>query len=151
MADVIETLNRRLRLCAKVYDAPGEAKPDGWIIAKLATRMVSEGFGWENSNEVLEEGSRFSSGARRDFHLVKIAVQGEGKTLGEFGTNGIRGPVLMRADGTLEDTGRLHHINRVLPADGPAAGLTSCSACPGTGSRSIRRPPPRSASGPATT
>ncbi|NNE22994.1 MAG: arsenite oxidase large subunit, partial [Rhizobiales bacterium] len=46
-----------------------------------------------------------------------------GKTLheklGEFGTNGIQGPVLMDKDGTLVETKRLHDVNRVLPEEGP--------------------------------
>ncbi|MEM6942818.1 MAG: arsenate reductase (azurin) large subunit [Pseudomonadota bacterium] len=117
---------RRLRLYPKFYDAPGDAKPDWWIIANLAKKMGFEGFDWQNSNEVLEEGSRFSRGSRKDFHMVKIAAHREGKTLheklGEFGTNGIQGPVLMLADGTLEETKRLHDINRKLPADGPQGG-----------------------------
>lgn len=115
---------RRIRLYPKFYDAPGEAKPDWWIVAQLAKKMGFEGFDWKNSNEVLEEGSRYSRGSRKDFHMVKVAAHREGKTLhqklGEFGTNGIQGPVLMLADGTLEETKRLHDIARVLPENGPA-------------------------------
>ena len=117
---------RRIRLYPKFYDAPGEAKPDWWIIAQLSKKMGFEGFDWKNSNEVLEEGSRFSRGSRKDFHMVKVAAHREGKThqekLGEFGTNGIQGPVLMLADGSLEETKRLHDVNRVLPENGPAGG-----------------------------
>ena len=117
---------RRIRLYPKFYDAPGDAKPDWWIVAQLAKKMGFEGFEWKNSNEILEEGSRFSRGSRKDFHMVKIAAHREGKTLheklGEFGTNGIQGPVLMLADGTLEETKRLHDVNRVLPENGPAGG-----------------------------
>lgn len=117
---------RRIRLYPKFYDAPGEAKPDWWIIAQLTRKMGFEGFDWQNSNEVLEEGSRFSRGSRKDFHMVKVAAHREGKTphkkLGEFGTNGIQGPVLMRADGSPEETKRLHDVNRVLPPEGPVGG-----------------------------
>ena len=91
---------RRIRLYPKFYDAPGDAKPDWWIIAQLAKRMGFEGFDWKDSNAVLEEGARFSRGSRKDFFMVKVAAQREGKTLHEklreFGTNGIQGPVLMR-------------------------------------------------------
>ena len=115
---------RRIRLYPKFYDAPGAARPDWWIIAQLARKMGFEGFDWEDSNQVLEEGARFSRGSRKDFFAVKVAARREGKTLHdklrEFGTNGIQGPVLMRADGTLEETKRLHDVNRVLPDDGPA-------------------------------
>jgi arsenite oxidase large subunit len=114
---------RRIRLYPKFYDAPGEAKPDWWIIAQLSKKMGFEGFDWKDSNEVLEEGARFSRGSRKDFFMVKVKADEEGKTLheklGEFGTNGIQGPVLMDKDGTLVETKRLHDVNRVLPEEGP--------------------------------
>ncbi len=87
---------RRLRLYPKFYDAPGEAKPDWWIIAQLSQRMGGfEGFDWQNSNDVIEEGgARHSRGSRKDFNMVLVAARREGKTLhekmGEFGTNGIQ-------------------------------------------------------------
>ena len=115
---------RRLRFYPKFCDAPGDSKPDWWIVAQLARKMGFEGFDWRNSNEVLEEGARFSRGSRKDFFMVKVAAQREGKTLHEklqeFGNDGIQGPVIMHADGTLEGTARLHDVNRVLPDDGPA-------------------------------
>ncbi len=115
---------RRLRLYQKFYDAPGDAKPDWWIIANLAKRMGFEGFDWKNSNEVAEESARFSRGSRKDFNMVKVAAQREGKTLhekmAEFGTDGIQGPVFMKEDGSLEGTLRLHDTTRKLPAEGPA-------------------------------
>ena len=87
---------RRLRLYPKFYDAPGDAKPDWWIIAQLAKRMGFKGYDWKNSNEVAEEASRFSRGGRKAFHMVKVAAHAEGKTLhqkmGEMGTTGIQGP-----------------------------------------------------------
>ncbi len=115
---------RRIRLYPKFYDAPGEAKPDWWIIAKLAKKMGYTGFDWNNSNDVLEEGARFSRGSRKDFFMVKIAAHKEGKTLhqkiGEFGTDGIQGPVMMMDDGSLVGTKRLHDTTRKLPETGPA-------------------------------
>jgi len=114
---------RRLRLYNKFYDAPGEAKPDWWIIAQLAKRMGFDGFDWKNSNDVAEEASRFSRGSRKDFHMVKVAAHREGKTLhqklGEFGTNGIQGPVFMKPDGSLVGTKRLHDTTRELDETGP--------------------------------
>ncbi|MEM8596967.1 MAG: arsenate reductase (azurin) large subunit, partial [Pseudomonadota bacterium] len=114
---------RRLRLYPKFYDAPGEAKSDWWIIAQLAKKMGFEGFDWQNSNEVLEEGARYSRGSRKDFNMVLVKARQEGKTLhekfAEFGTNGIQGPVLMDGDGNLVETKRLHDVNRELPAEGP--------------------------------
>ena len=115
---------RRIRLYPKFADAPGEAKPDWWIIAGLARRMGFEGFDWQNSNEVLEEGARYSRGSATDFYMVKVAAGREGKTLheklGSFGNNGIQAPVIMHADGTLEGSTRLHDVGRDLPAAGPA-------------------------------
>lgn len=115
---------RRLRLYHQFYDAPGDAKPDWWIVAQLAKRMGYDGFDWKTSNDVAEEASRFSRGSRKDFHMIKVAAHREGKTLhqklGEFGTDGIQGPVMMQDDGTLVGTKRLHDVNRVLPETGAA-------------------------------
>lgn len=56
--------------------------------------------------------------------MVKIAAKREGKTLhqkmGEFGTDGIQGPVLMDDQGNLIGTKRLHDTTRKLPDTGPA-------------------------------
>jgi arsenite oxidase large subunit len=58
--------------------------------------------------------------------MVKVAAHREGKTLhqklGEFGTNGIQGPVFMKDDGSLVGTKRLHDTTRSLDETGPAAG-----------------------------
>ncbi|HHI82809.1 MAG TPA: arsenite oxidase large subunit, partial [Rhizobiales bacterium] len=115
---------RRLRMYHKFYDAPGEAKPDWWIIGQLAQRMGFEGFDWKNSNEVAEESARSSRGNRKDYNMIKVAAKREGKTLhqklAEFGTEGIQGPVMMMDDGTLVGTKRLHDTTRKLPATGAA-------------------------------
>jgi len=120
---------RRIRLYNRFYDPPGSAKPDWWIIAQLGKRMGFDGFDWETSNDVLEEGARFSRGSRKDFYMLKVAAQREGKTLhqklAEFGTEGIQAPVLMREDGSLMETKRLHDTTRDLAAEfpnGPPAG-----------------------------
>ncbi len=114
---------RRVRVYNKFYDPPGDARPDWWIIAQLAQRMGYSGFDWENSADVIHEGSRYSRGSRKDFHAVTLVAQREGKTLheklDEYGTDGIQAPVIMRADGTLEETLRLHDVSRVLPPEGP--------------------------------
>jgi len=69
---------RRLRLYQKFYDAPGDSKPDWWIIARLAKRMGYDGFDWKTSNDVCEESSRFSRGNRKAYHMIKVAAQREG-------------------------------------------------------------------------
>ena len=101
---------RRLRLYQKFYDAPGNSKPDWWIIAQLAKRM---GFDWKNSNEVCEESSRFSRGNRKAYHMIKVAAHKEGKTLHaklkELGTDGIQGPTFYNYEtGELMSTKHLH-------------------------------------------
>ncbi|ARP40284.1 Arsenite oxidase subunit AioA [Vibrio syngnathi] len=104
---------RRLRLYQKFADAPGQAKPDWWIVAQMASRMGYDGFDWQNSNDVAEESSRFSRGSRKDFNMIKVAAHAEGKTLhqklAEFGTEGIQGPVFYNYDTKkLIGTKRLH-------------------------------------------
>jgi len=117
---------RRLRLYNKFYDPPGVARPDWWIIGQIARRMGFDGFDWRTTNDVAEEASRFSRGSRKDFNMIKVAAHREGKTLhqklGEFGTNGIQGPVFMTDDGTLVGTKRLHDTTRRLDPTGPAGG-----------------------------
>ncbi len=103
---------RRLRLYQQFYDAPGEAKPDWWIIAQLAKRMGFDGFDWKNSNDVAEESSRFSRGGRKAFHMIKVYAHRNGRTLHEqlrmFGTDGIQGPTFINDKGELKGTKRLH-------------------------------------------
>ncbi|MES0328201.1 MAG: molybdopterin-dependent oxidoreductase, partial [Gammaproteobacteria bacterium] len=104
---------RRLRLYQQFYDAPGDAKPDWWIIANLAKRMGFDGFDRKNSNDVAEESSRFSRKGRKAYHMVKVAAHKEGKTLHEkmreLGTDGIQGPTFYNYQtGKLHGTKRLH-------------------------------------------
>ncbi|MEA3292678.1 MAG: molybdopterin-dependent oxidoreductase, partial [Pseudomonadota bacterium] len=105
---------RRLRLYSKFYDAPGESKPDWWIIAQLAKRMGFDGYDWQNSNDVCEESSRFSRGNRKAYHMIKVAAHKEGKTLHqklrEMGTTGIQGPTFYNyRTGELMGSMRLHN------------------------------------------
>ncbi len=103
---------RRLRLYQKFYDAPGEAKPDWWIIAQLAKRMGFDGFDWKNSNDVAEESSRFSRMGRKAYHMVKVYAHRHGRTLHEqlrlLGPDGIQGPSFINDKGELKGMKRLH-------------------------------------------
>jgi len=103
---------RRLRLYQKFYDAPGDAKPDWWIIAQLAKRMGFDGFDWKNSNDVAEESSRFSRGGRKAYHMIKVYAHRHGRTLHEqlrlLGADGIQGPTFINEKGELKGTKRLH-------------------------------------------
>ena len=106
-----ENGERRLRLYSKFYDAPGEAKPDWWIVAQVAQRLGFEGFDWKNSNEVFEELARFNRGNRRNFQPLVMFAKRAGKTghqaLRELGTTGIQAPIRIE-NGKLVGTQRLH-------------------------------------------
>ena len=107
---------RRLRLYQKFYDAPGDAKPDWWIISQLAKKMGFDGFDWKTSNDVAEEASRFSRGGRKAFHMVKVYAHEHGRTLHEqlrlMGTDGIQGPTYINSKGELRGTKRLHDTTK---------------------------------------
>ncbi|MGB5557122.1 MAG: arsenate reductase (azurin) large subunit [Paracoccaceae bacterium] len=102
---------RRLRLYAKINDAPGDAKPDWWAIGKFAQKMGFPGFDWKESNDIFEEASRFSRGGVLSYHVLAKVAQAEGKKghekLRELGTTGIQTPIRM-IDGQMVGTHRLH-------------------------------------------
>lgn len=105
---------RRIRLYSKFYDAPGDSKPDWWIVSQIAQRMGMDGYDWKDSNEVCEESSRFSRGNRKAYHMIKVAAHIEGKTLHqklrELGTDGIQGPAFYNyKTGELLGSERLHN------------------------------------------
>jgi arsenite oxidase large subunit len=114
---------RRIRLYSKFYDAPGQAKPDWWIIAGFAKKMGFEGFDWKNSNEVFEESARFGRGGVLNYHPLVVKAKREGKRahdlLREYGTEGIQTPIRLEA-GKLVGTKRLHDSTlRLGPPEGP--------------------------------
>lgn len=91
---------RRLRLYSKFYDPPGEAKPDWWIIAQVAKRMGFEDYDWRDSNDVFEEGARFSRGGVLDYYplvwYAKQTGQRSHEILRELGSTGIQCPIRYR-------------------------------------------------------
>lgn len=105
---------RRLRLYAKFYDAPGEAKPDWWAVAKFADKMgyTADGsYNWQSSNDVFEEAARFGRGGVLNYQPLvtkakEMGVKGH-ELLRTMGTTGIQTPVRVR-DGKLVGTQRLH-------------------------------------------
>ncbi|MDP1904741.1 MAG: arsenate reductase (azurin) large subunit [Pseudomonadota bacterium] len=105
---------RRLRLYAKFYDAPGEAKPDWWAVMKFAKKMGFEGYDWKNSNDVFEEAARFSRGGVLNYHPLVMEAKKKGvkghELLRTYGTTGIQTPLRVR-DGKLVGTVRLHDPN----------------------------------------
>ncbi len=66
---------RRLYLYEKVADPPGEAWPDWKIAAAIAQRMGFDGFEWEDSNAIFEEGGPASSGRKAYNELVILAEE----------------------------------------------------------------------------
>lgn len=113
---------RRLRIYSKFYDPPGEAKPDWWIIARIAQKMGFKGFDWADGNAVFEEASARSKGGAYDYAALVDAARAEGKRAHEFlrerSTTGLQLPARV-IDGKLAGTTRLH--DETLPAAEPAA------------------------------
>lgn len=108
---------RRLRLYSKFYDAPGESKPDWWIIQKFAQKMGFDkdgGYLWKDANDVFEEGARFSRGGVLNYHPLTVQAKEMGikahELLRTYGTTGIQTPIRVR-NGKLVGTQRLHDPN----------------------------------------
>jgi len=105
---------RRLRLYAKFYDAPGEAKPDWWAVAKFADKMgyTADGsYDWQSSNDVFEEAARFGRGGVLNYQPLVVKAKEMGvkghELLRTMGTTGIQTPIRVR-NGELVGTQRLH-------------------------------------------
>lgn len=108
---------RRLRLYSKFYDAPGESKPDWWIVQKFAQKMGFDkdgGYAWKDSNDVFEEAARFSRGGVLNYHPLATQAKEKGikaqELLRTYGTTGIQTPIRVK-DGKLVGTKRLHDPN----------------------------------------
>lgn len=114
---------RRLRLYEKFMDAPGEAQPDWWAIAKVAKAMGFSGYDWKDSNDVFEECARFSRGGLLDYYPLVWYAKQVGKKghefLREMGTTGMQCPIRYE-DGKLVGTKRVHDPSLKLGTpDGP--------------------------------
>ena len=48
-------LERRVQRIRKAIAAPGEAKPDWWIVQEIARRMGAKGFNFQNESEIMDE------------------------------------------------------------------------------------------------
>ena len=79
--------DRRLHIQQGFMEAPGDAKPDWWIVAQLAKRMGLSGFDWKNEQEIFEECSAQTKG---DFTSDISEISW--KDLIKSGTNGIQFP-----------------------------------------------------------
>lgn len=114
---------RRLRLYPKFYDAPGEAQPDWWAVARFARAMGFAGYDWSDGNAVFEEAARFSRGDVLDYYPLVWRARRDGKTghdaLRALGTTGIQCPV-RHEDGKLVGTKRLHDSTlKLADPEGP--------------------------------
>jgi arsenite oxidase large subunit len=116
---------RRLRLFTKFYDAPGEAQPDWWAIAKLGRALGLAGYDWTDANQIFEEAARFSRGDVLDYYPLVWQARQEGiaghEALRKLGTTGIQCPVRYEA-GTIVGTARLH--DSTLPLGDPEGPTT---------------------------
>lgn len=108
---------RRLRLYPRVYDPPGESKPDWWAIGRFATKLGFSGYAWPDANAVFEEAARFSRGGVLDYYpLVWQAQQHATRghdALRALGTTGIQCPIRYEK-GELVGTQRLHDSSLAL-------------------------------------
>ena len=106
---------RRLRLYSKLYDPPGEARPDWWAVSRFAQRMGFQGFEWKEDNDVFEEAARFSRGGPLDYYVLVWRAWQEGRKAHEvvrdLGTRGIQTPIRW-VDGRMEGTPRLLDATR---------------------------------------
>lgn len=113
---------RRLRLYSAFNDAPGDAKPDWWAIAKFGQKMGFDGYDWKSSNDVFEESSRFSRGGVLSYHVLVTEAKKQGKKghelLRTLGTEGIQTPIRL-VDGKMVGTKRLHDpVNKRSDTEG---------------------------------
>ncbi len=101
---------RRLRIYNKFCDAPGDAKPDWWIISQFAQRMGFKDFDWSDSNDVFEKAARSGRNDVLNYHPLVIYAEQAGMTghdlLRELGTHGIQTPVRFRHKPTESDAYR---------------------------------------------
>jgi arsenite oxidase large subunit len=98
---------RVLRIYAKFYDPPGEAKPDWWIIAQVAKKMGFAGYDWKESQDVFKEAARFTRGGILEYAPLLPYAKLKGKQpyelLRERGPMGYQLPLRLH-DGELIET-----------------------------------------------
>ncbi len=93
---------RRLRLYSKFCDAPGDAKPDWWIISQFAQRMGFSDYDWKDSNDVFEQAARFGRKGILNYqplvtYAKQLGVSGH-ELLRRLGTTGIQTPIRWRTN-----------------------------------------------------
>ena len=81
--------DRRLHLQQKFMDAPGDAKPDWWVVSQLAKKMGLKGFDWKDEIEIYNEVRPQTKGA---YH--KDISEISWNDLLRAGSSGIKFPVV---------------------------------------------------------
>ncbi len=109
---------RRLRYYPKLADPPGEAKPDWWIVGRVARKMGFSGFNWSDADDVFEAAGEASRGGIQDYWPLIRRAHNEGQSptqvLASLGTEGIQCPVRREGD-KLVGTVRLHETGFATP------------------------------------
>ncbi len=68
---------RRISRQRAFLEAPGEAKPDWWIVSAVARRLGFPGFAYEKPHEIFAEHARlsaFENNGERDFNLAGLST-----------------------------------------------------------------------------
>ncbi|MGD8843493.1 MAG: molybdopterin-dependent oxidoreductase [Gammaproteobacteria bacterium] len=68
---------RRISRQRTFLDAPGQARPDWWIVSQVARRLGFAGFDYAGAHEIFSEHARlscFENDGERDFDLAGLAV-----------------------------------------------------------------------------
>lgn len=103
---------RRLRHYSRFMDAPGDARPDWWIVAEVAKKMGYPGFDWADANEVFEEAADKSEGSVSAYQALIDKAKAEGQTgheyLASLGSTGVQCPLTIDAAGEILETKHMH-------------------------------------------
>ena len=98
------TGERRLRLYSKFCDAPGEARPDWWIISRFAQKMGFKDYDWKEANDVFEQAARSGRKDVLNYHPLVVYAKQLGlkghELLRKMGTRGIQTPIRYRTQFT---------------------------------------------------
>ena len=102
---------RRLRMYSKFYGPPGQARPDWWIVSRVARAMGYPGFDWRDGNEIFEEASARSKGGHYDYSALVELARSRGvpahDLLRSLSTTGAQLPLRL-VNSELVGTKRLH-------------------------------------------
>ena len=109
---LLTSVTRRLRITQQFMEPPGEARPDWWIVAQVATKMGYTGYDWKSPKDVWDE-MRVQNGDIKDITW---------EMLNDAGTNGVRFPYIngKAAERFFSDEYAALHGKRFPTKDGKA-------------------------------